>query len=138
MRDEIDTGPLLRSLAVAGYRTALPVCAQPKPKLIFRLWQPGEPLVARPFGLLEPGSDHETVLPDAVFVPMLAFDKSGNRLGYGAGYYDAGLAALRAVKPVWAAGLAYDEQEMPAIPHESHDQRLDAVITPTRTLVFGA
>ena len=53
------------------------------------------------------------------------------RLGYGGGYYDRSIARLRALKPVVAMGLAYDEQEVPAVPWEAHDAPLDWVLTPS-------
>jgi len=70
-------------------------------------------------------------------VPLLGFDISGNRLGYGAGYYDAGLRHLRRERSVTAIGLAFDEQEFPAIPHEPQDERLDMILTPSRVIRCG-
>jgi 5-formyltetrahydrofolate cyclo-ligase len=60
---------------------------------------------------------------------MLAFDLRGYRIGYGKAYYDGGLSRLRAKKKIVAAGLAFDEQCVEAVPTEPHDQRLDYVIT---------
>jgi len=62
-------------------------------------------------------------------VPLLAFDRAGHRIGYGAGYYDLTLAQLRARKPVIAAGLAFAAQEVPAVPATLRDARLDLVLT---------
>ena len=67
------------------------------------------------------------MLPDIVFVPLAAFDRRGHRIGFGAGYYDRTLASLRSMKPILAVGTAYSVQEVPAIPEEPHDQRLDLV-----------
>ena len=70
--------------------------------------------------------------PTVLLVPLLAFDAAGWRLGYGAGYYDRTLVALRArllgPRPL-AIGIAYAVQEMPALPHHPGDQRLDGVVT---------
>ena len=63
-------------------------------------------------------------------MPLLAFDRRGWRLGYGGGFYDRTLKGLRARKAVVAVGLAYDEQEVDAVPHLDYDQRLDWVLTP--------
>ena len=71
------------------------------------------------------------MLPDIVFAPLAAFDRRGHRIGFGAGYYDRTLASLRSMKPILAVGTAYSVQEVPAIPEEPHDQRLDLVITET-------
>lgn len=82
------------------------------------------------FGVLEPQGEQE-VVPDVVIVPMLAFC-DGYRIGYGKGYYDRYLASHPACRRI---GIAYDEQEACFEP-EPWDQRLDVLITPTRTLFY--
>jgi 5-formyltetrahydrofolate cyclo-ligase len=62
-------------------------------------------------------------------VPLLAFDRTGHRIGYGAGYYDMTIARLRSVKPVIALGIAYAAQEMAQIPTTPRDAALDLVLT---------
>jgi 5-formyltetrahydrofolate cyclo-ligase len=62
-------------------------------------------------------------------VPLLAFDRAGHRLGYGAGHFDRTLELLRAERPVLAVGLAYAAQEVDRIPRQPHDQTLDAICT---------
>ena len=69
------------------------------------------------------------VEPDILLVPLLAFDRAGNRIGYGAGYYDMTIARLRARKPVTAIGIAFAIQEVPAVPATQRDERLDLVLT---------
>jgi 5-formyltetrahydrofolate cyclo-ligase len=64
-----------------------------------------------------------------VLVPMLAFDRTGHRLGYGGGYYDATLEALRAQGPVTAVGVAFSGQEVEQLPAETLDQKLDWIWT---------
>jgi 5-formyltetrahydrofolate cyclo-ligase len=86
---------------------------------------------AAQWGIAEPMADKPEVEPDVLLVPLLAFDKHGHRLGYGGGFYDRTLMKLRVKKPVVAVGLAYDELEVDAVPHESYDQRLDWVLTPS-------
>ena len=71
-------------------------------------------------------------------MPLLAFDARGHRLGYGGGYYDRTLAALRRDGRVLAVGVAYDEQEVPAVPVDDWDERLDMVVTDCRVLTFSA
>ncbi len=110
---------------------------RPGPSLIFRIWTPGAPLKRAKFGLQEPGDECPEVQPELVLVPLLGFDRKGNRLGYGAGYYDAGLRRLRSQGPVTAIGVAFDEQEFPDIPHGPQDERLDMILTPSRTLICG-
>ncbi|MBL8906323.1 MAG: 5-formyltetrahydrofolate cyclo-ligase, partial [Rhizobiales bacterium] len=69
------------------------------------------------------------VHPDVLLVPMLAFDRRGYRLGYGGGYYDRTLAALRVLKPITAIGIAYSGQEIAEVPHGSWDEPLDWIMT---------
>ncbi len=69
------------------------------------------------------------VAPDVVLVPLAAFDRRGFRIGYGAGYYDMTLNALRTRKPVIAIGIAYALQEVRDVPTHDRDARLDLVVT---------
>jgi 5-formyltetrahydrofolate cyclo-ligase len=62
-------------------------------------------------------------------VPLAAFDRTGHRIGYGAGYYDMTINALRRQKTVVAVGIAYAAQEAPAVPVTARDARLDLVLT---------
>lgn len=140
--DEIDCRPLLAALKSTGAQVALPVVAGQGQVLIFRIWTPGDALDQGPFGTAHPGIRAPIVVPRVLFVPLIAFDAAGNRLGYGAGYYDRTIAAFRRGAmnqegAITAIGLAYDEQEVDAVPAEAHDQRLDAVMTDRRTLWFN-
>ncbi|MBS7545216.1 5-formyltetrahydrofolate cyclo-ligase [Ancylobacter oerskovii] len=130
---EIDTGPLAAGLRAAGARLALPVVVDMKSPLLFRLWQAGVPLVdgAGPGRLTIPVPPESAplVIPDVLVVPLAAYDPSGHRLGYGGGYYDRTLAALRRAKRIEALGYAFAVQELPCLPAEPHDERLDAVVT---------
>ena len=133
MRDEIDVGALFAALVDQGAQTALPVMDGADAPLVFRAWSPGDPLVDAAFGVREPDTAAPAVLPDIVGVPLLAFDRAGCRLGYGGGYYDRTLRALRAAHDIIAVGICYDEQEMPDIPTHRRDERLDMIITDRRT-----
>jgi len=135
--DELDCRPLLAALKAAGAQVALPVVAGQGQVLIFRNWTPGDALEPGPFGTAHPGLRAAVVAPRVLFVPLIGFDASGHRLGYGAGYYDRTITAFRKERAITAIGLAYDEQEVDAVPSESHDQRLDAVMTDRRTLWFN-
>ena len=77
----------------------------------------------------EPAAHLPACHPDVLFIPLAAFDRRGYRIGYGAGHYDRALASLKAKKPVLAIGIAYATQEVPEVPAEPHDQRLDFVLT---------
>ena len=129
MKSEINPLPLMRKLADAGARLALPVVAGPGKPLIMRAWGFGEPLAAGVWGIRQPPPAAPAVAPDILLVPLLAFDRAGHRIGYGAGYYDMTIAALRAQKAVVAIGLAFAAQEIAAVPATPHDAPLDLVLT---------
>jgi 5-formyltetrahydrofolate cyclo-ligase len=135
---EPDTLPLLAALAAEGFATALPVVVGRGLPLEFRLWRPGEPTRAGAMSIREPLKDAPAVDPDLLFTPLACFDRRGARIGYGAGFYDRSLAALRAIKPVHAAGAAHGVCEVAAVPYEAHDQSLDAVVTEQETILFSA
>jgi 5-formyltetrahydrofolate cyclo-ligase len=94
-------------------------------------------MAAGPFGIEQPLPSAAALEPDLLIVPMAAFDAAGYRVGYGGGYYDRTIAGLRARRPVIAIGVAYDAQEVDAVPRGPYDARLDHLVTPTRTLTFG-
>ena len=137
MRDEPDTLPLLTALADEGLATALPVVIGRGSPLAFRLWRPGDPTRAGAMSIREPLATAPVVDPDLLFVPLACFDRRGHRIGYGAGYYDRTLTHLRAMKPVHAAGVAYGVCEIAAVPYETHDQSLDAIVTEQETILFN-
>jgi len=126
---EPSTLPLLERLADTGVKTALPVTGRRGTPLVFRLWRPGEPTLQGKMAIEEPLSAAPEAAPDLLFVPLAGFDRSGHRIGYGAGFYDRTLAELRATKTICAAGVAYASQEFPEVPHEEHDESLDYVLT---------
>ncbi len=126
---EMDPVHLIERLVRQGIGICLPALTPLGQPLQFRSWLPGNELVERKWGLREPAPSAALVEPDVLLVPLLAFDNGCRRLGYGGGYYDRTIARLRALKPVVAVGLAYDEQEVPAVPCEAHDAPLDWVLT---------
>lgn len=128
-KSEIDTRPLLGRLAGQGWVSCLPIVIGLGDPLVFRRWYPGEPTVSGLWEIPRPPDDAELVEPDVLLVPMLAFDRAGYRLGYGGGFYDRTLALLRRKKPIIAIGVAYAAQEVPSVPHDDHDARLDHVMT---------
>jgi len=138
MQDELDPAPLVRALDQRGIALALPVVVAKGAPLVFRRWRPGDALESGSFGTRHPAPGADTVRPTIVLVPLLAFDREGYRLGYGGGYYDRTLAALRKDGPLTAAGLAYAFQEMPALPRMPYDARLDCVVTEQGVRLFGA
>ncbi|MGB8274765.1 MAG: 5-formyltetrahydrofolate cyclo-ligase [Alphaproteobacteria bacterium] len=131
VKDEIDDVPLLRHLQETGHACGLPVIVARGQPLRFRRWLPERPLVPGKWGIATPDESCELVRPALLLVPLLAFDREGNRLGYGAGFYDRTLAELRARTgtATVAVGVAYAAQEMPSAPIDETDERLDWIVT---------
>jgi 5-formyltetrahydrofolate cyclo-ligase len=134
LKSEINPVPLMRKLSDAGARLALPVVAGKGKPLIMRAWGFGEPLESGVWGIREPKPEAPEVAPDILLVPLLAFDRNGNRIGYGAGYYDMTIARLRGLKPVLAVGIAFAAQQIGAVPTTPRDARLDLVLTERETI----
>jgi 5-formyltetrahydrofolate cyclo-ligase len=126
---EIDPWPVLRKLKAAGARLVLPVAVNAHSPLVFRAYEEGDPLEPDASRTPAPSAQAPELVPDLVIAPLLAFDRSGYRLGLGAGYYDRTLAALRRQGTVWVIGLAYAGQELDPLPIEPHDEPLDAILT---------
>lgn len=134
---ELNPSPLIRKLGAMGAFFALPVCEGPDTPLIFRLWDSRDRLAPDALGVPAPPPSAQTVHPDLVIVPVLAFDRQGGRLGQGGGHYDRTLQGLRSAKKVFVLGLAYSGQEVPQAPMEPHDQKLDAILTETGYIEVG-
>jgi 5-formyltetrahydrofolate cyclo-ligase len=133
MGDEMDPRPLMLALASRGHTMALPVTPPRGQPLAFHAWAPSAALRPGPMGTSEPVAG-EALRPDVVLVPLLAFDRTGRRLGYGGGYYDRTLAALPGAK---AIGIAYAGQEMPEVPAGPQDMRLPLIATEDSVIICG-
>ncbi|MEM8936116.1 MAG: 5-formyltetrahydrofolate cyclo-ligase [Pseudomonadota bacterium] len=129
IRDELDTAPLAEALSERSGALALPVVAGKKKPLVFRTFVPGDDLADGAYGAKTPSDAAEACVPEIILAPLLAFDRTGGRLGYGGGYYDRTLKALRSRGPVTAVGFAYGAQEVDAVPISPLDQALDWVVT---------
>jgi 5-formyltetrahydrofolate cyclo-ligase len=123
--DEADPALLLEQLVELGCHIAFPRVAGKGLPLEFHRVPDGEVLAPGAFGIHEPLDTWPRVVPTLLLVPLLAFDSSGHRLGYGGGFYDRTLALLK----VPAIGIAYAGQEIASIPHQPHDRTLDMVVT---------
>jgi 5-formyltetrahydrofolate cyclo-ligase len=132
LEGEIDLRPLLHALHGRGHPILLPETTPRGHPLIFRAWTPGACMVRERFGTWRP--EGEVGVPDLLFVPLLAFDRAGNRLGYGGGYYDRTLAALPGRI---AIGFGYAAQEVDRLPVEAHDRKLHAIATERGIITFG-
>jgi 5-formyltetrahydrofolate cyclo-ligase len=129
LKSEINPVPLMRAFAAAGAQLALPVVMGKGKPLIMRGWTFGAPLASGVWGIREPPPEAPEVFPDILIVPLLAFDRAGHRIGYGAGYYDMTIARLRGMKKVTAIGIAYAAQEIAQVPVTPRDAALDLVLT---------
>jgi 5-formyltetrahydrofolate cyclo-ligase len=138
IRDELDLKAVISRLMDSGQPVCLPVVLGDEQPLELRLWQDGAPLYEAGFGTLAPEEGAPRVEPDVILMPLLGFDTSGTRLGYGGGYYDRTLAAMS--KRPRLVGFAFALQEVDHIPREPHDVPLDAIVTElgVRTFIHEA
>lgn len=127
IRTELDPRPAMAALA-ARAAVCVPVIDRPGAPLRFRAWTPDCAMVDGPFGARVPAAG-DWLVPNILIVPLVAFDRTGNRLGYGGGFYDRTLAGLRAAAPARAIGYAFAAQEVAGVPVEPTDQPLDAIVT---------
>jgi 5-formyltetrahydrofolate cyclo-ligase len=130
LAEELDTRPLLHSLFWLGAEPLLPRMQGKGQPLVFHRWSPDLTLVPGPLGVMEPPPGLPPVLPEIVLAPLLAFDQDGQRLGYGAGFYDRTFGAVVAAggDPL-RVGLCFACQQVPAVPVDAADVPLDLVIT---------
>ena len=127
--DEMPVTPLLEKLIQSNHVACLPVVIKTGHPLLFRTWSPGLVLEDGPLKTRHPGPEQSETEPDILLVPMLAFDERGHRMGWGGGYYDRTLQALRQKKHVLGVGVAFEGQRVDAVPNGPYDQPLDWVVT---------
>ena len=135
MRTEIDPTPALAEAAAHG-PVGVPVIMGADQPLRFRLWEPDCAMVKGTFGAMIPQTG-DWMIPQIVIVPLVAFDRTGGRLGYGGGFYDRTLERLRARRPTLAIGFAYEAQEAETLPLEPTDQPLDMLVTERSVISFA-
>ncbi|WP_315761251.1 5-formyltetrahydrofolate cyclo-ligase [Sphingomonas sp. Y38-1Y] len=128
---EADPAPLVEAALAAGCTLALPRTLSRARPIAFHAFAPGDPLEVAAFGLRQPLADAPVATPDIVLVPLVGFDGACNRLGQGAGHYDRALVGLPGV---YALGIAYSVQQVPALPVDPWDRVLDAIVTETRLI----
>ena len=131
---ELDARFLAHALDRAGYPLALPVVEERDAPLVFKRWAPGDPLSKGPFDIEQPEDAAPRVIPDLAFIPLLGFDGTGIRLGYGGGFYDRTLAAHPSIR---AFGYAFAAQLVDHIPRTRYDIPMHAIITEAGVLVPG-
>ncbi|MDP4005904.1 5-formyltetrahydrofolate cyclo-ligase [Methylobacterium sp. NEAU K] len=134
IRSEVDPRPAAEALLARGQAVALPQVT--REGLVFREWRIGDRLVVSRFGLSEPDPALPPVDPDALIVPLAAFDRVGQRIGYGRGYYDGAIARLSGLHPLITVGIGFAAQEVARVPAEPHDRPLQCVVTEAGVIRF--
>lgn len=134
IRTEISPLPAMEEASAHG-PVGVPVIMGEGMALRFARWEPGCQMVPGPFGAKIPATQ-EFFDPEILIVPLVAFDPKGGRLGYGGGFYDRTLEALRAKRATLAIGFAYAAQEADDLPLEPTDQPLDMIVTEQGILSF--
>ncbi|MEJ6745568.1 MAG: 5-formyltetrahydrofolate cyclo-ligase [Yoonia sp.] len=127
MRTEIDPTAAMEEASAHG-PVGVPMILGAGQPLKFRLWEPGVEMIAGEFGAFIP-AEGDWMTPEIVIVPLVAYDLTGGRLGYGGGFYDRTLEGLRANQATLAIGFAYTAQQADSIPLEPTDQPLNLMIT---------
>jgi len=132
VKNEPDLRPLLEAWLAAGqagFGALLPVVMAANAPLAFRAWTPQTPLLADRYGIPSPAAG-DLLAPEALLLPVNAFDAGGYRIGYGGGYFDRTLAAFRAQGlPLLAIGVGFELARVDSIAPEPHDIPLDAMVT---------
>ena len=124
---EIDIMPLVEKFQRLNYCITLPKIGM-NSEMNFFQWSTKDPLSINKFGIPEPISN-KNKFPDILLVPLLAFDKNFNRIGYGGGFYDRYINRLKKIKKIITIGVAYSFQKIKKIPVEKYDIKLDFVVT---------
>ena len=124
---EIDTIEILKKFEKLNYNISLPKIKK-NFQMDFFHWSTKEPLSINKLGIPEPISN-KVVYPNILLIPLVAFDRYFNRIGYGGGFYDRYLKKIKKNKKIITVGLAYSFQKIKKIPVEKYDIKLDFVIT---------
>jgi len=112
----------------------LPVINKTNSPLLFKEWKADDRLIPGKYGIMTP-STNIYATPRILIVPMLAFDKNKDRLGYGGGYYDRTISFLEKNSKILKFGVAFDEQEIKKVPTMSFDKKMDLILTPTKIII---
>ncbi|MGE0775913.1 MAG: 5-formyltetrahydrofolate cyclo-ligase [Sphingomonadaceae bacterium] len=130
---EVDAMPIIELCWARGIATALPCIEQIDGPMRFLRWQPGQKLSPGPYAIPQPTNRADEIDPDVIVMPLLGFDRTGNRLGQGGGFYDRALQAHPSARRV---GLAWSVQEQDSIPVDSWDERLHEIVTERERIEF--
>ena len=129
---EIDDLKLLEKFEKKNFNISLPIIKK-NFKMDFYQWSFSDPLKINKYGIPEP-EKKKIVYPDVLLIPLVAFDKNLNRLGYGGGYYDRLIEELSKKKKFIKIGLAFSIQKIDKVPINVYDQKLDYIVTNKYTM----
>ncbi len=124
---EVNTIQILEKFEKLNYQLSLPKISK-NSQMSFYNWSTKDPLVINKYGIPEPISN-KIIYPDILLVPLVAFDKDLNRIGYGGGYYDRYIKKIKKIKKIITIGLAFSFQKVTKIPIEKNDIKLDFIVT---------
>ena len=124
---EIDSIRILKRFEEKKYSISLPKIKKNN-KMNFYHWSFRDPLIVNKYGIPEP-TKKNIVYPNILLVPLVAFDKNLNRIGYGGGFYDRYIKRISKIKKIFTIGLAYSFQKVKSIPINKYDIKLDYIIT---------
>ncbi len=129
IKSEASIAPLFTALHHQKHACCMPIVIEKNTPLSFRLWSPQDNNKTGHYNIPEPPTENEAVTPNILFVPLVGFDRQGNRLGYGGGFYDRTLKMLRQKKDILAIGVGFSSQEVDKLPINKHDEQLDFIAT---------
>lgn len=133
VRSEVNLNLFLSFLLKNKFSLCLPYIEKLNSPLIFKKFTMNTKLVKGKYNIMHPSSEI-ILIPNIILIPLVGFDKSKNRIGYGGGYYDRTIEYLEKKNDVLKLGVAFDEQEIIKIPNGKYDKKLDVIITPTRLI----
>jgi 5-formyltetrahydrofolate cyclo-ligase len=129
---EVDDLELLKKFEKKNFNISLPVIKK-NYQMNFYKWSFSDLLKINRYGIPEPETKN-IVYPDILLIPLVAFDKNLNRLGYGGGYYDRLIAKISKKKKIMKIGLALSIQKINQVPINKYDQKLDYIVTNKYTI----
>ena len=130
---EVDVLNFLSKISKEGINTALPIITK-NSGMIFKSWNSSQTMYLNKYGIPEPNKMNKALKPDVILVPLVAYDQSLNRLGYGAGYYDRALKKLSLQKKILSIGIAFSFQKYSKIPINETDHPLDYILTENKII----
>ena len=124
---EVNVMPLLEKFEKSNYIISLPKIGK-NSNMNFFVWSTNDPLNINEYGIPEPITNR-MIFPDVLLVPLVAYDKNFNRVGYGGGFYDRYIKRIKKIKNTLTIGLAFSYQKVKKIPIEKNDIKIDFIIT---------